>query len=185
MSVLSLLVASCPILATLNLEPERREETSAFRSATRSGGRKLGMMAYPLADKSSIADEGKRGTEVLEVAEVSVAVDCSAVASLRYSYTEERYAAGLHEALIHVSGVGSVLETAGAREVGEKAFAIGTCAQNKVQIATAKAAAVAERCDWCSLMVSCLSSKRVEQSESRKCDKVMSQQIEFCKFLPI
>ena len=148
MSVLSLLVASCPILATLNLEPERREETSAFRSDTRSGGRKLGMMAYPLADKSTIADEGKRGTEVLEAAEVSVAVDCSAVASLRYSYTEERYAAGLHEALI--SGVGSVLETAGAREDGEKAFAIGTCAQNKVQIATAKAAVVVERCDWCS-----------------------------------
>lgn len=70
--------------------------------------------------------------EVLEAAEVSVAVDCSAL----------------------IIGVGSVLETAGAREVGEKAFAIGTCAQNKVQIATAKTAAVVERCDWCSpLMV--------------------------------
>jgi hypothetical protein len=33
-----------------------------------------------LADKSSIADDGKRGTEVLEAAEVSVAVDRSAVA---------------------------------------------------------------------------------------------------------
>ena len=52
MSVLSLLVASCPILATLNLELERRDDTSAFSSDTRSGGKKLGMMAYPLVDKS-------------------------------------------------------------------------------------------------------------------------------------
>ena len=71
-----------------------------------------------------------------------------------------------------------MLETAGAREVGEKAFAIGTFAQNKVQIATAKAAAVVERCDWCSplMVVKSESSELSKQSESRKCDKVMSQQ---------
>jgi hypothetical protein len=37
--------------------------------------------------------------------------------------------------------------------VGEKAFATDICAQNKAQIAATKAAAVIERCDWCSLMV--------------------------------
>ena len=86
MSVLSLLVASCPILATLNLELERKEVTSALSFDTRSAGRKLGIMAYPLADKSWMAEAGRRGTEVERRADVKVrcvfaledAVECEA-----------------------------------------------------------------------------------------------------------
>ena len=57
-SVFNVLVASCPILATLNklLLDERNVSMSIRNSVTSDGGIKLGIMTYPLVTKDSMFD---------------------------------------------------------------------------------------------------------------------------------